>query len=61
MLADALPGEKGESLKEMATKYLLELSLLEDAYITARYFSREYTMEEVKALERAVREVLESV
>lgn len=53
--------ERGE-IKELLSKYSVELGSLEDAYITSRYFARSYTYEEIKRLKNVVervRDVLE--
>ncbi|MGC8583897.1 MAG: HEPN domain-containing protein [Thermoproteus sp.] len=44
-------------LQEAALRLSVELSLLEDAYITARYVPKEFTKEEVERLKKAVDEV----
>jgi HEPN domain-containing protein len=38
-------------------KFLIELALLEDVYITSRYIAREYRKEEVFKIKEAVDEV----
>jgi HEPN domain-containing protein len=42
-------------------KYLLELGMLEDAYITSRYVMREFTEGEAKKLALAVEEIMRNV
>lgn len=49
--------EKPE-IREIMERYAVELSLLEDAYITARYVPKEFTRGEVERLLRVVEEVL---
>ena len=41
--------------------YLLELGVLEDAYITSRYVTREFRIEEAQRLMIVVKEVMENV
>ncbi|MEM2884650.1 MAG: HEPN domain-containing protein, partial [Thermoproteota archaeon] len=48
-------------LKEMLDKYLLELGILEDAYISSRYVTREFRKEEVEKLRKAVEETMKNV
>lgn len=44
-------------IKELLHRLSLELGALEDAYITSRYVSRDYSLEEVNRLKAAVEEV----
>jgi len=48
-------------VKNMLDKYLLELGILEDAYISSRYLTREFKKEEVEKLRKAVEEVMKHV
>lgn len=52
---------RSEIFREFGRKRALEFASLEDAYITARYFSREFEKEEVERLKEFVREVEEFV
>lgn len=45
----------------MLQKHILELGMLEDAYITSRYIMREYTKEETEKLTKTVKEIMENV
>jgi len=45
----------------MLQSYLLELGILEDAYITSRYVMREFTKKETEKLTKAVKEIMENV
>ena len=47
--------------KNLLENYLLELGMLEDAYITSRYVMREFKREEVEKLMRVVEEVMKNV
>lgn len=47
-----------EEVREVASRLSVELSLLEDAYITARYVPKDFTREEVERLKKAVDEVV---
>ena len=40
---------------------MLELGLLEDAYITSRYAMREFTKQETEKLIKAVKEIMKNV
>jgi HEPN domain-containing protein len=53
--------EKKRSAKHMLNKYLFELGMLEDAYITSRYVMREFTREEAQRLIKTVKEVMNNV
>ena len=48
MLSDLAPENKKSRVEEILEKYLLELGMLEDAYITSRYVMRKFTMQELK-------------
>ncbi len=50
-----------EEVKEILSRFAVELGALEDAYITLRYVPREYTREEFEKLRRTVDEVLKIV
>jgi len=58
-----LLGELAESeeIRELLSKYAVELGALEDAYITSRYIPREYTLEEASRLFQAVVRMMEVV
>ena len=44
-------------IRELLSRFSVELGGLEDAYITSRYVAREYSPEEVERLRRVVEEV----
>lgn len=46
---------------DLLQRFLMELALLEDVYITSRYIPREYRKEEVLRLKEAVDEVMRVV
>ncbi|MCW4019009.1 MAG: HEPN domain-containing protein [Candidatus Bathyarchaeota archaeon] len=52
---------KKPAVKGVLEDYLLEIGMLEDAYITSRYVMREFTKEEVKRLTSAVQEIMRNV
>ena len=52
---------QSSNVGDILSRLSVELSLLEDAYITARYVPKEFRREEVERLKRAVDEVLEVV
>ncbi len=61
ILSDLAPEEKKASMKSMLNSYLLELGMLEDAYITSRYLPREIKRDEAERLMKVVKEVMENV
>ena len=48
-------------LEDYVNRYVLELGLLEDAYITSRYMVRVYRREEVEKMFKAVEEIIRVV
>jgi len=50
-----------EEIRGALANYAVELGSLEDAYITSRYFAREYCEEEAKKLLQTVRGVMDIV
>jgi HEPN domain-containing protein len=48
-------------IKQVLEKYLLELGMLEDSYITSRYVMREFTKQEAEKLTKSVKEIIENV
>ncbi|MGB8781123.1 MAG: HEPN domain-containing protein [Candidatus Bathyarchaeia archaeon] len=61
ILSDVESDEKKRGIKHMLNDYLLELGMLEDAYITSRYVMREFTSEEAQRLAKTVKEVMNNV
>ena len=61
MLSDLASEEERVTVKQMLDSYLLELGMLEDAYITSRYVRREFRKEEAEVLMKAVKEVMKNV
>ena len=61
VLSRVVTEELGGRLKETLDKYLLELGILEDAYISSRYVTREFRKEEVERLRKAVEETMRNV
>ena len=53
--------DKRKVVRDALNKYLLELGILEDAYITSRYIMREFREGEVKRLLQVVKEVMKAV
>lgn len=58
-LVHQITGNK--EVKNLLTKYSVELGALEDAYISSRYVPRSYTKEEAERLKEVVKEVSEIV
>ncbi len=46
-----------EDVKELLLRYAVEIGSLEDAYITSRHISRDYSREEIEKLKEIVEEV----
>jgi HEPN domain-containing protein len=61
LLSDIVDEKYRDILKNMLDKYLLELGILEDAYISSRYLVREFKKEEVEKLRKAVKELMNNV
>lgn len=61
ILSDLAPEEERATVKQILDSYLLELGMLEDAYITSRYVRREFRKEEAEMLMKVVKEVMKSV
>ena len=61
MLSEVVNEDKKMVIERVLESYLLELGVLEDAYITSRYLMRDFTEREVKKLARAVREIMRNV
>lgn len=61
MLSDLALENKKLGVKGILKNYLLELGILEDAYITSRYVMREFTKQEVERLAEAVKEIMKNV
>ncbi len=60
-LSDLASENRKSSVEGILEKYLLELGVLEDAYITSRYIMREFTKQEVERLAKAVKEIMNDV
>ncbi len=61
ILSEIIKGEGRDALMEVLRRYSLELALLEDVYITARYVPKEFTAEDVRKLRKVVDEVMRVV
>ena len=61
MLSELVPRTKKSAIKNILENYLLELGMLEDAYITSRYAMREFTRQEAEKLTKAVKEIIKNV
>jgi len=61
ILSDLVPENKKSTIKGILENYLLELGMLEDAYVTSRYVMREFTKQEAERLTKAVKEIMENV
>ena len=61
ILSDLVSENKKSTVKGILEKYLLELGMLEDAYITSRYAMREFTKQETEKLAKAAKEIMKNV
>lgn len=61
MLSDLATGEERSAIRSLVDDYLLELGVLEDAYITSRYVMREFKKGEVERLMNVVTKVMKNV
>jgi len=61
ILSDLVPENKKSIVKSILENYLMELGMLEDAYITSRYLMREFTRREAERLKKAVKEIMKNV
>jgi HEPN domain-containing protein len=61
VLSSIVDERRKDVIKGMLDKYLLELGMLEDAYISSRCIVREFRREEVEKLRIAVEEVMRNV
>ena len=60
LLSDLVPKNKKSTIAGILENYLLELGMLEDAYITSMYVMREFTKQEAEKLAKAVKEILKN-
>ena len=61
ILQRVVPDDKKKVIRDALNEYLLELGILEDAYIMSRYVMREFREEEVRRLLQVVKEVMKAV
>ena len=61
MLSDLAAENEKTAIKNILENYLLELGMLEDAYITSRYITREFTKQEAERLTKTVKEIIQNV
>jgi len=61
ILSEVVNEGKKAVVKGALEKYLMELSVLEDAYITSRYIIRDFSRQEVEKLVKAVKEIMRDV
>jgi HEPN domain-containing protein len=61
ILSAVVPENKKPIIKGILDDYLMELGMLEDAYITSRYVSRDFTKSEAERLTKAVNEIIKLV
>ena len=61
ILSQLVSENKKSAVNGILESYLLELGVLEDAYITSRYVMREFTKGEAEKLTLAVKEIMKNV
>lgn len=61
ILSKISPENRKLTIKNILQKYLLELGMLEDAYITSRYIMRKFTKQETEKLTKTVKEIIKNV
>ena len=61
ILSDLASEEEKSAIRSVMDNYLLELGVLEDAYITSRYIMRQFKREEAERLMRVVEEVMKNI
>lgn len=61
ILSEITPENKKSIIKDALQNYLLELGILEDAYITSRYVTRKFTKQETEKLTKTVKEIMKNV
>jgi len=61
ILSDLAPETEKSKIRGILENFLLELGVLEDAYITSRYIMREFSRQEVERLAKSVKEIMENV
>jgi HEPN domain-containing protein len=61
MLSNLAVENEKTAIKNILENYMLELGMLEDAYITSRYITREFTKQEAERLTKTVKEIMQNV
>ena len=61
ILSEVVAEDKKAVIRGVLEKYLMELSVLEDAYITSRYVMRDFSLQEAEKLLKAVEEIMKDV
>jgi HEPN domain-containing protein len=61
ILSDVVSKNKKIIIDNILEKYIIELGMLEDAYITSRYAMREFTKREAEKLTKVAKEIMENV
>jgi len=61
ILSEVVAEDKRAVIRGILEKYLMELSVLEDAYITSRYVMRDFSLQEAEKLLKAVKEIMKDV
>lgn len=61
ILSQITSENKKPMVKSALQNYLLELGILEDAYITSRYVMRKFTKEETEKITKTVKEIMKNV
>jgi HEPN domain-containing protein len=61
ILSELVPENRKPTVKRILENRLLELGMLEDAYITSRYVMREFTKQEAEKLTKTVKKIMQNV
>ena len=61
ILSEVVTEDKKAVIRGVLENFLMELSVLEDAYITSRYVMRDFSLREAEKLLKAVKEIMKDV
>ena len=61
ILSEVVTEDKKAVIRGVLENFLMELSVLEDAYITSRYVMRDFSLQEAEKLLKTVKEIMKDV
>jgi len=61
ILSEVVTEDKKAVIRGVLENFLMELSVLEDAYITSQYVMRDFSLREAEKLLKAVKEIMKDV